>query len=195
MGADDNKVNAIFDELCQTAASEGEVSVGDITESLGHRGFGPLLAVPALIEISPIGGIPGVPTVLALIVGLFAVQIAFGRRHLWLPDFLKHRSVSGDKLRKAIDKMRPFANWLDKWFHERLPRLTEHGAWRVAAMVVIVMCLTVPPLELIPFASTAPMGVVVLMGVAMTVRDGALMLAAYGLAGIALVVVATTLIS
>jgi hypothetical protein len=37
------------------------------------------------------------------------------------------------------------------------------------------LCLTVPPLEFIPFASTAPMAAIAAFGLAMTLRDGLLM--------------------
>jgi hypothetical protein len=37
------------------------------------------------------------------------------------------------------------------------------------------LCLTVPPLELVPFASTAPMAAIAAFGLGMTLRDGLLM--------------------
>ncbi|WP_121064492.1 exopolysaccharide biosynthesis protein [Chachezhania antarctica] len=188
MADTDNQVNKIFDDLGDAASARGEVRVGTIAENLGHRGIGPFLTVPALIEISPIGGIPGMPTLLAAIIVLFAAQIAIGRKHIWLPDVLERQTIPGDKLRKTTDKMRPVADWLDKWFHERLPRFASHGAKRIGAVIVILLCTTVPPLELIPFASTAPMAAIALIGLALTVRDGALMLAAYALAAIGLIV-------
>ena len=44
---------------------------------------------------------------------------------------------------------------------------------------------TVPPLELVPFASSAPMIAIAAFGLAITVRDGVLMLVALCLAGAA----------
>lgn len=181
---DDNSVNGILDELLDAAGSGGAVTVGRMAEAVGHRGYGPFLTIPALIEISPIGGIPGLPTLLALIIVIFSVQIAWGRDHLWLPDALEKRSVKEERLTHAVDRIRPVANWLDKWFHRRLERFAGPSARRAAAVVAILLCLTVPPLELVPFASTAPMGAIALIGLAMLVRDGALMLAAFALAAV-----------
>lgn len=181
---DDNSVNGILDELLDAAGSGGAVTVGRMAEAVGHRGYGPFLTIPALIEISPIGGIPGLPTLLALIIVIFSAQIAWGRDHLWLPDALEKRSVKEERLTHAVDRIRPVANWLDKWFHRRLERFAGPSARRAAAVVAILLCLTVPPLELVPFASTAPMGAIALIGLAMLVRDGALMLAAFALAAV-----------
>ncbi|EAQ01544.1 putative exoD-like membrane protein [Pseudooceanicola batsensis HTCC2597] len=195
MAETQGKVNEMLDDLSRCAEQGEEVTVGQITESLGHRGFGPFLVVPALIEITPLGGIPGVPSLLALIIVLFAGQIALGRKHMWLPGFLERREIEGDKVRKSAQKLRPLARWLDRWFHERLPRFAGSGSARVAAALVIALCLTVPPLELIPFASSAPMLAIAMIGLALTLRDGALMLAAYAVAAIGFVVVGQMLLS
>jgi hypothetical protein len=173
----DGEVTAMLDELGERGHGEDRVSLGEVVETFGHRGTGAFLMVPALIELSPIGGIPGVPTGLALIVALFALQIAWGRDCLWLPDVLERREVSGRRLEGAMRRMRPVARWMDRWFHGRLETLTRPSVRRVAAAMCAVLCLTVPPLEVIPFASSAPMGAIALIGLAMLVHDGALMLA------------------
>ena len=51
-----------------------------------------------------------------------------------------------------------------------------------AALAVIVLCVTVPPLEFLPFASTAPMLAIAAIGLALIVRDGLVMLFALILA-------------
>ncbi len=66
--------------------------------------------------------------------------------------------------------------------------MTE-GVWvRIAAGCAIVLALTGLPLELLPFASTAPMAAIAAFGLAMLVREGALMVAAFFAAGIALAI-------
>jgi hypothetical protein len=175
MGQNQHAVEDILDQLKQEGRDDDRATVGDVTGALGDRGFGPFLFVPALIEISPIGGVPGVPTLLALIIAIFAVQIVMQRDEMWLPGFLEHRSVSGDKLVKASDKLRGIGRWLDRWFHGRLEALTGPKASRIAGVAVLVLCLTVPPLELVPFASTAPMAAIAAFGLGMTLRDGLLM--------------------
>jgi hypothetical protein len=175
-------VGDILDRLKDLGSDQDKATLGDMVEAFGSRGYGPFLIVPPLIELSPIGGIPGVPTVLAAIITLFAVQILFGREHMWLPGFLRKRTIKGEKLVKAADKLRPLAERMVRWFHNRLPVLTKGPAKRVAAGACIALACTVAPLELLPFASSAPMLAIAAFGVALLVRDGVLMIVAVLLA-------------
>jgi len=63
----------VLDRIAGACVEDGGgVRVGTLVASFGRRGYGALLLLPALIEISPIGGVPGVPSALALVVALFA---------------------------------------------------------------------------------------------------------------------------
>lgn len=178
MSDEPKSVNDILDRLKEVAEKGDKVALGDMVEAFGSRSYGPFLLVPAIIEQTPVGAIPGVPTVIALIIASFAVQILFGRRHLWLPGFLKRRSIKAETLRKISDKLRGVARFLDRWFHGRLERLTQGPFLKAAAVIVLLLCCTVPPLELLPFASAVPMAAIAMFGLAMLVRDGALMIVA-----------------
>jgi hypothetical protein len=169
-------MEAILDDL-EDAAHDGKVTLAEMAEAAGHRGAAPFLVVPPILEISPIGGIPGLPTFLALVIFVFAVQIALGRDEPHIPGKLGRRGVDGRRFCQAIGKVRPLARRLDGWFHGRLAPLTSRYMRRLAAAVICAMCLTVPPLELIPFASTLPMGAILILGLALLFRDGLVMLA------------------
>lgn len=177
----------ILDLLRRTADRRDRVTIGDVLDAIGHRSYGPALLIPALIEITPIGGIPGLPSFLALFIAIVAAQLLFGKHHLWVPGLIERRAVSAGKLHAAADKLNPAARRLDRWFHGRLTRFVRQPWPRVAAGIVILLCLTVPPLELVPFASTAPMLAIAAFGLALLVRDGLLMLAAIGISAAALV--------
>lgn len=187
MADEPHSVGDVLDKL-RDLAEDGDVQIGQMTEAFGSRSHGPFLLVPALIEMSPIGGIPVVPTVLAAMIALFAVQIIIGREHLWLPGFLARRKLKAAKVRKASEKLRGVARFMDRHFHGRLPALTKGPFPRVAGAIIVLLCMTVPPLELLPFASTAPMLAIAAFGLAMMVRDGLLMLAAFLLSGLAVAV-------
>jgi hypothetical protein len=179
-------VEDVLAELDELAAAQPSVCIGDVLDDFGERSFGPFILIPPLIELSPIGGVPGVPTFLALIVAITACQLFLGKDHVWMPQFIQRRAVSGRRLHRAIGKLRGIAHWLDQRSHGRLETLTQ-GFWtKIAAVVVIVLCCTVPPLEFIPFASSAPMLAIASFGLALTVRDGVLMLIALTLATAAL---------
>ncbi|MDA8456519.1 exopolysaccharide biosynthesis protein [Acidovorax sp. GBBC 3334] len=175
----------ILDQLEALAGQAGAVSVGDMVGAFGSRSYGPLLVVPALLELSPVGAVPGVPTALACTVVLFAAQMLFGRRHVWVPGFLARRSLGAARLVRAVRWLRPWAERADRWFHGRLCVLTGGAFVRIAAAGCIALACTVPPLELVPFASSAPMAAVAMFGLSVMARDGLLMLGAMALAGLA----------
>ncbi len=179
MSGDPHSVGDILDRLDELADENDSVCVADVVGKMGTRTYGPFLLVPALIGVTPVGGIPGVPTFLAIIVALVAAQMALGRDHLWLPGWIEDRGVSADKLAKSIDKAKKPAEWVDSVFHGRMRALTGPTAARIAAGVVLLPCLAIPPLELLPFAVALPMAAIGAFGIALTVRDGLLMLIAF----------------
>lgn len=182
-------VEGVLDRLEQRV-QEGEsssVSLGRVVEAIGDRGFGPVFLAFALLVISPFGGIPTIPTIFAVILGLFAAQMLWGQRSLWVPDLLARREMRGDLLCKGLRWMRPVARRMDRWFGRRLVPLTSHAARRGAALVIIALCAMVPPLELVPFAAAIPMAGIALFGLAITVRDGLVMVAAFAASGAALI--------
>src|SRR3569832_764957 len=69
-------------------AGKGRVSVADLMGMLGERSFGPLLLVPSLIAVAPVGAIPGLPAITSAVIVLIAGQILLGHAHFWIPGWL-----------------------------------------------------------------------------------------------------------
>lgn len=173
-------VGDILDCL-EELADEGEtVSVDQIMNAFGSRTYGPAILVPALLDLTPVGAIPGVPSFLALIVAVVALQKLLGRWHLWLPAFISNRRVSSDKLAKGAEKLRPVARFMDRIFHRRLKFMTRAPFAQIAAAVILLLCFLVPFLEVLPLAAAVPMIAIAAFGVAILVRDGVLMALALG---------------
>ena len=175
-------VEDVISELDELASKSDQVRIGDVLDDFGRRSFGPFIMIFALIEITPLGAVPGVPSALAAIIALVAVQMLFGKDHIWMPEFIQQRAVESKKLHRAVGKMRGVAHWLDGHSRDRLDGLTK-GVWiKVAAVSILVLCATVPPLEILPFASSGPMIAIAAIGLALIVRDGLVMLLALLLA-------------
>jgi hypothetical protein len=145
--------------------------------------------------VSPIGGIPGLPTVLAIIVVLFAAQLLFGKQHFWLPTVIRNRSLQGDRLKTALGYVKPAARWIDRVIRTRFTWATREPFIHIVAGLCILLACTVPPLEAVPFASTAPFGTIGLFGLALIARDGLLVLIGFALALGAFYVVYASLMS
>jgi hypothetical protein len=166
----------MMDELDRLADERARPSVGDVVERLGRRSVGALITLPALLEITPVGGIPGVPTILATIIAILAAQIAIGRDHLWLPGVLDRRNASCQRIKASVEKLRPIARWADDHLGAHIHVLMHSPAQRFVALAIIGLCLIVPPLELVPFASTIPMGTIAIFGLGLMFQDGRLIL-------------------
>lgn len=158
------------------AEAEDEVSIDDLLDEFGDRSFAPLMLILALIGVSPVGAIPSVPTIIALCIALIAAQMAWGRKHVWLPGFITRRGVSSDRLTKGADTLDKIAQVLDRIANGRLKPIASGPARRVVAGLIVVLCLALPVLELVPFGAAAPLIAIAILSLAMMVRDGLVLL-------------------
>jgi hypothetical protein len=140
--------------------------------TLGARSFGPLLLVPGLIGVSPIGAIPGLPAVMALIVMIVAAQMLIGMDHAWLPGALLRRSMAGKRLRQACNAIRPYTRFIDRLLLPRFALLTHGPFLFVIAALVLAVAIVTPIIELVPIAGIVPNAAIVAFGLALTAHDG-----------------------
>ncbi|MCE0506034.1 MULTISPECIES: exopolysaccharide biosynthesis protein [unclassified Roseivivax] len=164
------------ERVSEDEARRDSVTLGDVVRAIGERGFGPIFLVLSALILTPLGGIPGVPTVTATVMAIAALHLLAGSDHIWTPRILRERPVPDRRLCQALDRLEPFAERMDRWFGQRFTAFAGQGARRLAALVILALCLTVPPLELVPFAGVIPMIGIFIFGLAITARDGALMI-------------------
>lgn len=187
-GIGDSKGKGPFDTLCdlldaveQEADASGSMSVGQIQAMAGRRAYGPLLLLPGLVAVTPLSGVPSVPSIIGVIVVIVSAQLLFGRLQVWLPARLRDAALSGDKVRRGLRFARPAARAVDRVVHRRLPALTGPMSLRIAAAVCLLVAATMPPLEILPFLATSAGAIIALYGLALTVHDGVLIIAAHAL--------------
>lgn len=164
-------LTSIVDDLSE--ANDGQtMSVGEIVDAFGHRGFGALLGVPALISISPLGAIPGASLIIAVLLVLVGAQLAAGRKNPWLPGFLRDRTVSADRVDRGTTFMRRWSERIDRWLHRRLEMFVSGPANRLMAAASVLLALSFLPVILIPWAVVMPSLIILLFAVAIIARDG-----------------------
>lgn len=161
----------VIDALIDLGRTQDRVRVQDASREFGTRSFGPFLFVPAVLEMSPVGAVPGLPTFLAVLVALTALQLLFGRKAFWIPGFLGKRSISGERL-QLLKKMRPVVRMMDRVVRSRHAWILHRPWLQVVAALCIGCAFVVPPLELFPFASTVPFAAIALIGLGIIGRDG-----------------------
>jgi len=164
----------------------GTSNVGSILRAAGSRAAGPLLFLPALVMVSPIGAIPGVPIVLTSLIALVAGQIVIGSQSIWLPDFLKKREIPRDRVTAIIERVSPYAERIDGYLGRRLSVLVGDTMSRVVAFLCVLLAVTVYPATLIPFAVALPGSAIMLLSLGLLTRDGVVMLLGLTVAAMAL---------
>ncbi|MDD9741427.1 MULTISPECIES: exopolysaccharide biosynthesis protein [Marinovum] len=166
-----------------------KVTVADLLQEIGERSFAPLVLVVSVLLVTPLSGIPGTPTIGALIVVLISAQWLTGRRHLWLPGFVLRRAVTGARLARAIAWLRPMAAWVDARSQSRLRPMTAPPMALVTKLLILLIALTWPLLELLPMVTSVGAMAVSLLAFGLMVRDGLWLVAGYAtLAAMALLV-------
>jgi len=157
-------------------------SVRDFVEHFGQASFGALLLVPAIIIASPASGIPGLPSVGGLIIALIAIQMVFGRDHVWLPEWMMTRRVDGAKFDRALDFMRRPVRWID---HITRPRLRWLLRWPMVLplQLLCVFCgLAMPFMEMLPLTASIAALAVLFVALAILADDGLLALVGVAIA-------------
>jgi hypothetical protein len=157
------------------------VTVGDLVKAMEQRGHGMamlVLSLPMLLPITP----PGISAVVGLPTAFVALQLILRRPHVWLPGFLRRRSIETEKFRQVIDKTVRYVARVERLLKPRLNFLTESLAEPLIGIaVLLVALLLVLP---IPFTNI-PLGLsIALLSMGLIQRDGVALLIG-GVIGIA----------
>jgi hypothetical protein len=161
----------ILDAL-DDAASRDTVAVSDILEEIGDRSFAPMILVPALILVSPLSGIFGLPTIGATFMLLVTLQKLLGRSHVWFPKFLKRRRIKSSRLKTAVDWLRRPSGWVDRRTHKRLTLLVSRPANLITLLMIVAVCIIIPFLEVLPMVTSIFALAISLYSVGLLARDG-----------------------
>jgi len=153
--------------------SDGErVSVDDMLTTFGSASFVPLLILPSLLVMSPLGGVPGLSSLFGIMIVLIAGQRLIGRKSIWLPGVIRRRSIESGKAARAMEKMLPATRFIDRHSRRRLAFLFRDPLALILPLACVLAGAFMPVLELVPFASAFLGLAVMLIAYAMLSRDG-----------------------
>ncbi|WP_299673063.1 exopolysaccharide biosynthesis protein [uncultured Roseobacter sp.] len=160
------------------AAEDDTVELRDVLAEIGDRTITPVILVVALLLVSPLSGVPGVPTICAAVIIMLSLQGLAGRR-LWLPRWMMRAEVKGHRLQQAVKWLRRPADWIDRNSHPRLQYLTR-GPMR---LLILAQCAVIPlgwpALELLPGVTSLAAATVGLFAFGLFARDGYFVIAGY----------------
>ncbi|MFC0200635.1 exopolysaccharide biosynthesis protein [Paracoccus rhizosphaerae] len=176
----EGRTRALSDVLDQIESSaHGEsIAVQEVVDKLGRKSFASLMLTFSLISTSPASAIPGVTAMVALIVFALAVQMAVGRKSVWLPGFVMHRQLSTQKLCKGIGWLRKPVHFVERFLRPRLQFLLHRPWFFLPLLLVLGLTLFMPFMEVIPTSGSIASAVIALFAAGLLTRDGGLVLAA-----------------
>lgn len=165
--------------------SGDRVALGDLADRLGDRAFGLLLLVLALPCCIP--GVPGLPSIFGVPMALLSAQLLAGRHRVWLPGWVRRRSVARSTFVKLLKAAHPFLRRAERLIRPRWISLTGGRTERLAGawMVILAVSVCVP----LPATNTAPSIAIALMALGFLERDGLAVVvgAIQGVIGLALI--------
>ncbi|MEC8418306.1 MAG: exopolysaccharide biosynthesis protein [Pseudomonadota bacterium] len=163
-------------EKWRPSRKQGVLVFSTLWKSMEKRGFGPMLALPAFWACTPVGAIPGVPSIAGVTILLITLQILLGRRHPWLPSKIMALECDANQINTVVAKIKPYAQRVDKLLVPRCFFMREPVFRSLIALCCAGCGLIMIPLELIPFMGLIPAFAVLIMAVGMATDDGAVAL-------------------
>ena len=162
--------------LAQIVAEDGpeRLSFTELAEKLHARAWGGLLLIFAAINGLPLP--PGTSAFFALPILIVSAQMVFGRASPWFPGRLDRRGVKKQELQRLIGKMEWFEVRVERIFKPRLAALTGPAATRIVGLICFLLAL-VAAIH-VPLFHVAPAVAILLFGLALIYRDGALVVVA-----------------
>ncbi|KPV41323.1 exopolysaccharide biosynthesis protein [Thiohalorhabdus denitrificans] len=195
MSQDPQSLEELLDRIGEAAQDKDQVSMESILHATGRRSFGPLLLLAGLVTLAPIvGDLPGMPTIMGLLVLLTAGQLLFQREYFWLPSWMLNREVGQEGLRKSLDWMRPPARFLDRWTRPRLRMFAQGTGFYAIAAVCVLIAFGMPVMEVVPFSANGAGAGLLAFGLSLIARDGLLALVAFVVTGLTMGAVVYTLL-
>jgi hypothetical protein len=172
----DQRPRRLSERLAEIVAqTEPErLSFSQLTARLHSRAWGALLFIFGAINVLPLP--PGTSAFFAIPLLIVSAQMVFGRASPWFPKRIDKRGVTKSELKRLIEKTAWLELRVERIFRPRLPQLTGTTATRVIGAVCFVLALIagIP----IPLFHVAPAAAIVLFGLALIYRDGALVIIA-----------------
>src|SRR5690349_11222835 len=129
--------------------AQGErLSVGWLMGELGERSFGLTLLVMAVIAL-----MPGLSTVVGLLIAWPAIQLMLGHDQAVLPRVMARREVDVGRLSRVVAVLVPRLAWVERLIRPRWPEFFGTARRLTGAAMLLVGLTLISP---VPFSHVVP---------------------------------------
>ena len=159
-----------FSEVLEDLArgDEPDLSLGEIVDAFGERGFGALILIIALVSLFPWP--PGSKAILGAPIILLSLELAFQRREVWMPRWTLKLSIRRETYRLALARVIGAVRFVERLSRPRILRLTGEAADVVTGLVcaALAVMMALP----VPFGDLLPAVTLIFFGLGIMQRDG-----------------------
>jgi hypothetical protein len=171
-GGRPRRLSTVLEGLAAQATDA--VTMEEVRLALGDRSLAALLAFFAAINLLPLP--PGTTLFLGPPLMIVSAQMVLGHGKVWLPRRILNRSIGAAQFRSMTGRLMPRLLWLERLVKPRLwPFASNETADRILGVVAFILgtVVTLP----IPFGNWMPAFAVFLISLAISERDGILLIA------------------
>ena len=162
-------------DLLDTDKPSG-LSIQEITNAVGEKGFGLLLVVLSLPSALPVPA-PGYSTPFGTVIALVALQMSFSRKTIWLPSKLANIRIKPKLAHSMLGCAYKFLINVERYIRPRQLWIRDRI---IQVGLVIIICLMAFLMILpIPLTNTFPAIVIFIIGVGLAEEDGLIVLGAF----------------
>ena len=165
----------VLGDLAQ--ADGANLTLEEIVEAFGERGFGALILMVALVSLLPWP--PGSKAILSVPIILMGLELAFQRDRVWIPRWTLNRGLPRETFARALKRVMKPIRLVERLSRPRMPWLTGEIADVVTGLtcVFLAVMMALP----VPFGDLLPGVTLIVLGVGVMQRDGvAVLLGAMG---------------
>lgn len=154
-----------------------DMTVDELVHELGDRSFGWCIIIFALFNMLPMP--IGSTMILSIPLIIVTAQMAAGLPTVRLPGFVTRRRISRKRFQRVILRLRPLFRPVERLVRPRQPYMFAPGAERLlgAFSILVAVALFLP----IPFSAYLPATALLVTGIGLVERDGAVVWAGVGL--------------
>jgi hypothetical protein len=177
-------VSGMLERVVEQSKGQGCISIQDIMGVLDRRSYGPLLLLPGILAVSPIGAIPGMSILTGILILVIAGQALWGRPSPWLPRKLLDFEFTRSKFVSGVERASPWVERGERLVKTRMAFVETDVVFRIGALVCAILALSFVPLAVIPMGVAVPGTAIILFSLGWTADDGLLVLFAFVLSAV-----------
>ncbi len=167
---DAQSISPHLDALLKQATDKGYVRVHDAIEELGESSITMALVMFTFLSTLPLFSIPGFTTVTGVPIILLGGQLLFRAHAIWMPQRIRDKELSSEKLWRFVRKSLPAIRWIEARLHPRLLFMSTPPMRMLlgAAFVLMGILLALP----IPFVNFPAGFSMFVLAIGLAERDG-----------------------